>query len=204
VVGGLSLEPERDKLRSVGGGLWCCSLADGCDCGWYQPQFYWVVWQSRVLTTCGARMPATPLTAFQSTPKNASEADKQLVAFIKKAATTNTFCGTTQWSTLLTLEDLAHRGLVQQVAFQWLEPSGWSLKLDKLDILNTSEITTKEIIRRVTQYVQHARLMSALWWMGASLCLAVVVRWSAWESLGCEEASPPLSLGSIHEHSAKR
>jgi hypothetical protein len=136
--------------------------------------------------------------------ENASEADKQLVAFIKKAATTNTFCGTTQWSTLLTLEDLAHRGLVQQVAFQWLEPSGWSLKLDKLDILNTSEITTKEIIRRVTQYVQHARLMSALWWMGASLCLAVVVRWSAWESLGCEEASPPLSLGSIHEHSAKR
>jgi hypothetical protein len=84
-------------------------------------------------------------------------------------------CGTTQWSTLLTLEDLAHRGLVEQVAFQWLEPSGWALERDTLDILNTTEITTEEIIRRVTQYVQHARLMSALWWMSASLCLAVVV-----------------------------
>jgi hypothetical protein len=107
---------------------------------------------------------------------NVSQADKQLAEAQKTAATSKTFCGTTEWSTLLTLESLARRGVVNQVSFQWLEPSGWSFSdRDTLDILNTSEITTKEIINRAAGYVQHARLMRALWWVGTCLCLSVAV-----------------------------
>jgi hypothetical protein len=48
----------------------------------------------------------------------ASQADQQLVDSVKNDATTKVFCGTTEWSTVLTLEGLAQRGVVTQVGFQ--------------------------------------------------------------------------------------
>ena len=56
----------------------------------------------------------------------ASPDDRKLAESMKQEATTKTFKGEIEYSPVLTLEDLAKRGVVTQVTFQWLEPSGWS------------------------------------------------------------------------------
>src|SRR5207249_12127441 len=88
--------------------------------------------------------------------------DRKLAESVKQEATTKIFTGDIQYSPVLTLEDLAKRGAVTQVAFQWLEPTGWSGdEHDEIDILNANEIKTSEIIHRASRYIHRARLRRA-------------------------------------------
>jgi hypothetical protein len=104
----------------------------------------------------------------------ANAQDRQLAESVKQEATTKTFTGRLRYSPLLTLEALARRGVVTQVAFQWLEPSGWSDKdHDELDLLNESEIRTSEIIHRVSAHVHRARLRQALVFVVFALAVSI-------------------------------
>ena len=95
---------------------------------------------------------------------NAGQEDRQRADHIKTEATTKAFCGETHYSVLLTLEDLAQRGVVTQVGIQWLEPGGWSFNdYDMLDVLDGSEIKASEIIDRVSSYVHKARFFGTIW-----------------------------------------
>ncbi len=107
---------------------------------------------------------------------NPQQQDRQLAENIKQEATTKTFCGGVQYSPLLTLEDLAKRGVVTQIGLQWLEPSGWSFTdHDSLDVLNTSEIKASEIISRSADYVHHARLLHVVWFIVAALSVSLAI-----------------------------
>ena len=88
--------------------------------------------------------------------------DLKLAESMTQKGTTRTFQGEIEYSPVLTLEGLAKRGVVTQVAFQWLEPTGWSGDdHDQIDILNGHEIKASELIRRVSWYVHRARLRRA-------------------------------------------
>jgi hypothetical protein len=89
-------------------------------------------------------------------------------------ATTKTFTGQRYDSDLMILQDFARRGVVYQVSFDWLEPTGWSFaRSDKLDILKKNEIKTPEIIRRASNYVHHARLRRALLFKALAVAVSV-------------------------------
>jgi len=108
-----------------------------------------------------------------SVADNIKQQDRELTDHVKREATTKTFCGKGQYSTLLTLEDLARRGAVTQVGFQWLEPGGWSFKdHDYLDILNGSEIEASEIISHASTYVYRARFFEIVWLIAAALSVS--------------------------------
>jgi hypothetical protein len=105
-----------------------------------------------------------------SVADNIKPQDRELADHVKREATTKMFCGKTKYSTLLTLEDLASRGAVTQVGFQWLEPSGWSFKdRDFLDVLDGNQIRATEIINNVSAYVHQARFLEILWLVAAVL-----------------------------------
>jgi hypothetical protein len=120
-----------------------------------------------------------------SVADSAAQEDRQLAESVRDEATEKTFCGSTQYSPILTLEGLAERGAVTQVGLSWQEPHGWSFKdHDMLDVLDKGEITTAEIIGRVQRYVQEARLKYAIWFAVAAaavsfmtLILGVAVAW---------------------------
>lgn len=105
--------------------------------------------------------------------------DRQLAENLKREATTKTFCGETQYSVILTLEALAQRGVVTQIGFQWLEPSGWSFnKHDMFELLNGHKIRAHGIISHASADVHHARLLNIRWlivaaFSGSFLVLAV-------------------------------
>ena len=112
--------------------------------------------------------------------------DRKLAESVRQEATTKIFTGDIQYSPVSTLEDLAKRGAVTQVAFEWLEPSGWSFKEhSEIDTLDKSEIKTSEVIRRVSSHVHRARLRRvAIYVMAvipvsiALFVLGIVVAWS--------------------------
>jgi hypothetical protein len=100
--------------------------------------------------------------------------DRKLAESVKQEATTKIFTGDTQYSPVLTLEDLAKRGAVTQVAFQWLEPSGWSEKEhNEIDILDRRQIKTSEVIRRASSYVHRARLRRAVTYVVAVMPVSI-------------------------------
>jgi hypothetical protein len=106
----------------------------------------------------------------------ATAQDRTLAESEKKDAITKTFTGGFPYSTVVTLEDLAKRGAVTQVSFQWLEPSGWSEKEhNAIDILNGREIKLSEVIRRVSSYVHRARLRHAAVYIAAVAALSIAV-----------------------------
>jgi hypothetical protein len=106
---------------------------------------------------------------------DAAAHDRKLAESVKQEATTKIFTGDIQYSPVLTLEDLAKRGAVTQVAFQWLEPSGWSEKEhNEIDILDRSQIKTAEVIRRVSSYVHRARLRRAVTYVVAVIPVSIV------------------------------
>ena len=116
---------------------------------------------------------------------NVSNDDLRLAEAIRKEATERAFCGTAQVSPLLSLEDLAKRGVVTQVGVSWLEPSGWSFNdLGTLDVIERQDVKAAEIISRASGYVHSARLRNAVWFLavaaaisGAMLVLGVAVHW---------------------------
>src|SRR5258708_7464230 len=61
-----------------------------------------------------------------STIDRLSAENTALVAGLRKETESRTYCGETQYSTLVTLEQLAKKGIVTQVGLQWQEPKGWS------------------------------------------------------------------------------
>src|SRR5690242_16140697 len=72
---------------------------------------------------------------------NASKQDRDLAEDIRSQATTKIFSGKFQYPPVMALEDLGRRGVVTQVSFEWLEPSGWSFKdHNSLDLLEGSRI----------------------------------------------------------------
>jgi hypothetical protein len=109
-----------------------------------------------------------------SVADNPQQQDRQLAENVKQETTTKTFCGSFQYSPLLTLEALAQHGVVTQIGLQWLEPSGWSFNdHDTLEVLNKSEIKASEIIGRASAYVHHARLLYVVWFIVAALLMSL-------------------------------
>jgi hypothetical protein len=107
---------------------------------------------------------------------SAQQEDRQLAEAMRKETTEKTFCGTTQYSTLLTLEALAKRGAVTQVGVSWLEPNGWSFKgHDMLDVIERNDIKATEIISRVSSYVRSARMHDAVWFVAAAIVVSIAL-----------------------------
>jgi hypothetical protein len=111
--------------------------------------------------------------------------DRHPAESIKQEVMTKTFTGDFETSPLLTLEGLAKRHAVTQVAFEWLEPSGWSSRAhEEIDLLNNSDIQRSEIIARTSNHVHRARLRRALLFVPlavavsiAALALGIGVAW---------------------------
>lgn len=130
--------------------------------GWVR---LWVVFSVVLLTGAGiisAEYGWGPAACYSFVSVTVSDGappkDQQLADQIRDEATTKTFCGDRNYSVLLTLEELAQRGVVTQVGFQWLGPRGWSFNnYDMLDILESREIRATEVIDRVETYVHEAR-----------------------------------------------
>jgi hypothetical protein len=111
-----------------------------------------------------------------SIAENVRPQDRELADHVKHEATTKTFCGKSEYSALLTLEDLASRGAVTQVGFQWLEPSGWSFKNSAfLGVLDGKEIKASEIIGNASTYVYQSRFFEILWLIVAALLVSPFV-----------------------------
>ena len=109
-----------------------------------------------------------------STKNSISDEDKSLVEHLREEADKREYCGQTQYSTLLTLEQLAKKGSVTQIGIQWLEPRGWSFsKFETLDILDSKEIQSSEILARVQKYVREARLRSFVPWSIGIVAVAI-------------------------------
>jgi len=116
---------------------------------------------------------------------NTSNDDRQLAETVRKEATERTFCGAAEYSPLLTLEELAKRGVVTQVGVSWLEPGGWSFeKFNTLDVIEKQNVKAAEIISLASGYVRSARLRNARWFLAtavgtslAMLALGIAVRW---------------------------
>jgi len=114
----------------------------------------------------------------------ASTDDRQLAERIYEEGTTKIFTGKYRYSPpLLTLEALAKRGAVTQVGVEWLEPDGWSFDGEVFEnkgperrIVGAPEITTSEIISRVSGHVYSARFRKAAWFVGYAsvVCVAVL------------------------------
>lgn len=108
-----------------------------------------------------------------------------LVAHLQKETETRTYCGRTEFSALLTLEQLAKDGVVTQVGMQWQEPRGWSFSdLETLDILEPKEIRASLMHSRMHDYVFVARLRLLGVWLAclaafsvALLLLGVGIAW---------------------------
>jgi hypothetical protein len=107
---------------------------------------------------------------------DAKQEDRQLAEAIRKEATEKTFCGTTQYSPVLTLEGLAKRGAVTQIGVSWLEPSGWSFKdHDMLDVIEKNDIKATDIIGRVSSYVRSARMRHVAWFVAAAVAASLAI-----------------------------
>jgi hypothetical protein len=106
----------------------------------------------------------------------ASPEDRQLAQSMRQEASTNTFVGYFQYPSLLAFEDLAKRGAVTQVSFQWLEPGGWSFtEHDKLAVLDKGDIKASAIIGQVSRFVHRARLLRGTLFLVAALAASVIV-----------------------------
>src|SRR5262249_19083468 len=101
--------------------------------------------------------------------------DRQLAEGVKQEATTRAFTGSPRnYSALLTLEDLAKRGVTTQISFEWLEPDGWSGEAhSQIEILNKNEIKTSEINSRVSTHVHLARLRRAVVFISLAVGVSV-------------------------------
>ena len=107
---------------------------------------------------------------------NAQDEDRHLAEAMRKEATERTYCGAKQYSPILTLEDLAKRGLVTQVAVSWLEPKGWSFKdLDTFAVIEKDDIKAAVIIGQVFTNVQNARLRHSAWFVSSSIATCLVI-----------------------------
>lgn len=110
-----------------------------------------------------------------SIPSGISQEDRDLAQNVRHEATTKVFCGPYQYSPVLTLEDLAKRGAVTQVAFQWLEPAGWTEEhRDMLDVLNQKDIKAETIIEHASAYVHESRLRYVAWYILAAIAVSLL------------------------------
>lgn len=111
--------------------------------------------------------------------------DSHVVDRLREEVSSREYCGKTQYSALLTLEQLAKKGIVTQIGIQWREPRGWSFTdFERLDILQRKEIDGQILLGRIREYVYEARLRSFLpWGIGvaavsvAALLLGLGVAW---------------------------
>lgn len=114
-----------------------------------------------------------------SPAKNLENSEQELIKSLQSELGKKIFCGTKEDSTLQTLENLAKRGSVEQVAFQWLEPNGWSMdKRNAIDIFgefgsNKIEIEAKTIIGTMTRLVYEARGRIVAVWIGWAVLASI-------------------------------
>jgi len=103
--------------------------------------------------------------------------DRQLAEWIQQEASIKTLMGTYLTSPLLTLDGLAQRGVVYQVAVQWLEPNGWSTDHGEIVIFDQEEIRAAEIVSVVSSYVHRARMRKSFWFLGSTFaaCLGMLL-----------------------------
>jgi hypothetical protein len=108
---------------------------------------------------------------------SAGPQDRELANWISKETSTKTLRGTYLTSPLLTLEGLAGRGVVYQVAVQWFEPNGWSTDHGEILIFDTEEIRASEIVSLVSSYVHRPRMRKSFWFLGSTLvaCLGMLL-----------------------------
>ena len=114
-----------------------------------------------------------------------SDQDAELVKHLRKEISSREYCGTMHYSMLTTLEELAKKGFVTQIAIQWQEPRGWSFEdFDSLDVLDGPDIRAAIVLERVHRYVREARLRSFIPWTialavaaAASLALGIGIAW---------------------------
>jgi hypothetical protein len=101
-----------------------------------------------------------------STPEGAKPDDKALAKNIQSKLSSNIYCADKIDSELLTLEDLAKRQIVTQVATEYLTPSGWSgdafAAIDVFGEFGTLPIRISDIRDSTLRLVQQSRL-SALY-----------------------------------------
>lgn len=150
---------------------------------WYR---LWIFLSSFLLvgtTVCYCYYVWVPATCYRivtiSISDKASTTDYSLAKELQGEQ--KTFCGKRENSTIETLESLAKNGAVTQIAFQWLEPEGWSMdSLDTLEIENGKEIQAQEIIHDVNTYVHKARLKNAAWWFVASIAFSIAAFLIGW------------------------
>lgn len=91
--------------------------------------------------------------------------DSEVIDHLRKEADSREYCGKTQYSILITLEQLAKKGVVTQIGIQWREPRGWTFSdFELLDILESKDITAEILLKRVQQYVHDARVRSFIPW----------------------------------------
>ena len=85
--------------------------------------------------------------------------DMRVIEHLRDEAAKREYCGRTQFSALVTLEQLAKKGVVTQVAFQWKEPRGWTFsEYEMLDFVDAKDFSANELLVRVHQNVHAARL----------------------------------------------
>ena len=127
-----------------------------------------------------------------STADNIKPTDKEVVEGMRQEIATKIFCGKTQYSIPITLEQLARRKVVTQIGFQWLEPSGWVFeKRETLDVLDGDDIKALTIIDNVSSYVHKARLLVVALWViaaiSASIALLLIGLGVAWVRKGFKQ-----------------
>lgn len=115
--------------------------------------------------------------------------DMELIDRLQEEANSRVYCGSTQYSMLITLEQLAKKGLVAQIGIQWREPRGWTYSdFEVLDILESRDINAETLIRRVHEYVRDARVRSVIPWgisvVVVSLAVLLVGLGVAWVRRG--------------------
>ena len=115
--------------------------------------------------------------------------DSQVIDHLRKEADSREYCGKTPYSILVTLEQLAKKGVVTQIGIQWREPRGWTFTdFELLDILESKDITGETLLRRVQEYVHDARVRSFIPWVigvaVASLAVLLLGLGVAWVRRG--------------------
>lgn len=91
--------------------------------------------------------------------------DSEVIDHLQREADSREYCGKTQYSILITLEQLAKKGVVTQIGIQWREPRGWTFTdFELLDILESKDITAETLLKRVHKNVHDARVRSFISW----------------------------------------
>ena len=112
-----------------------------------------------------------------ATAENLQPQDQRVIDSMREDIGARQFCGTDAFSTPLTLEQLAKRKIVTQIAYEWLEPAGWAFeKRETLDFLAGDQITVERISGNTSTYVRKARIsVASIWILGVLLASAALL-----------------------------